>query len=104
MKMKLPSLTGAVVAFALATTSAIAEGDKKEKQEEPKFEDVTVEQLQAAIKDGKVSIIDANGAAAYNKAHIPGALHYRTLKKKGLKTSLPKDKSMLVVAYCGGPQ
>ena len=98
------SLTGVALAFVVATTSAIAEGDKKEKKEEPKFADVTVEQLQAAIKDGKVAIIDANGAAAYNKAHIPGAVHYRTLKKKGLKTALPEDKSALGVAYCGGPQ
>ena len=104
MKTKWTSLVGVAVAFAMAATSAFAEGDKKEKKEEPKFEDVTVEQLQAAIKDGKVAIIDANGAAAYNKAHIPGAVHYRSLKKKGLKTALPKDKSALVVAYCGGPQ
>ena len=51
-----------------------------------------------------MTILDVNGVKSYNKAHIPGARHFGTLKKKGLKQALPDDKATLLVAYCGGPQ
>jgi len=68
------------------------------------FSDMTVEQVQVAIKDGDVTVIDANGKKSYKAGHLPGALHYASLKKKKLQKALPKDKSALIIAYCGGPQ
>lgn len=102
MKQKLLSLMGIALVLVMTVPTAFAQ-DKEEKKN-PEFANLTVEQLQAAIKDGKVTVVDVNGLNSYNKGHIPGALHFRTLKKKGLKAALPKDKAALVVAYCGGPQ
>ncbi|MFZ2643029.1 MAG: rhodanese-like domain-containing protein, partial [Verrucomicrobiia bacterium] len=36
------------------------------------------------------------------EGHIPGAINFSSTKGK-LAKLLPKDKSALVVAYCGGP-
>ena len=101
--MKWITLVGIIaVAIVTATTSAIA--DQKKEETKTEFANITVEQLQAAIKDGKVAIIDVNSVKSYNEAHIPGAMHFKTLKKEELKKALPEDKATLVVAYCGGPQ
>jgi rhodanese-related sulfurtransferase len=66
------------------------------------YPDISISELQKAIKSGKVAIIDVNGAGSYSKAHIPTAIHFSSAGKK-LSKSLPKDKNTLVVSYCGGP-
>lgn len=66
------------------------------------YPDISISELQRAIKGGKVAIIDVNGEGSYNKAHIPTAIHFSSVGKK-LSKSLPKDKDTLVVSYCGGP-
>ena len=104
MNIKLLSLASAFVAMAMSTQSAYAHEEHKDEKKKLVFADLTVEQVQAAIKEGKVSVIDVNGVGSYNKAHVPGAHHFKTLKRKGLKKVLSPDKSALVVAYCGGPQ
>ncbi len=65
------------------------------------FPDISIKDLQAAIKDGKVAVIDVNGAGSFKKGHIPTAIHLASTKD--LSKALPKDKKTLVVAYCGGP-
>ena len=65
------------------------------------YPDVSIKDLQAAIKDGKVAVIDVNGAGSFKKAHIPNAIHFASTKD--LSKVLPKDKKTLIVAYCGGP-
>ena len=50
----------------------------------------------------KVAIPDVNGAASYQKGHVPGAIEF-SANQSSLSSLLPKDKSTLVVAYCGGP-
>jgi rhodanese-related sulfurtransferase len=47
-------------------------------------------------------VIDVNGAASYQKGHIPSAIDF-TAAKADLAKALPEDKNALVVAYCGGP-
>jgi rhodanese-related sulfurtransferase len=47
-------------------------------------------------------LLDVNGTSSWKAGHIPGAIDFTTSKEK-LATLLPKDKSALVVAYCGGP-
>jgi len=66
------------------------------------FPDISVDELEAKIKSGKVTIIDVNGSRAYAAAHIPGAIDFAKDGKK-LKSKLPSKKDALVVAYCGGP-
>lgn len=67
------------------------------------YKDVSIDDLKTAIKNKAVTIIDVNGSTSYKKHHIPGALDY-TQVKDDLAKHLPKDKSALIVAYCGGPK
>lgn len=66
------------------------------------YPDISINELQKAIKNGKVAVIDVNGARSYKKGHIPTAIDFSSTGKN-LAKSLPKDKSTLVVSYCGGP-
>jgi rhodanese-related sulfurtransferase len=66
------------------------------------YPDVTIPEVKQAIADGKVTIIDVNGAQSYKNGHVPGALDFSAIKKE-LATKLPADKGALIVAYCGGP-
>ena len=65
------------------------------------YPDISIKDLQAAIKDGKVTVIDVNGAGSFKKGHIPTAIHFASTKD--LSKALPEDKKTLIVAYCGGP-
>ena len=65
------------------------------------YPDLSIKDLQAAIKDGKVTVIDVNGAGSFKKGHIPTAIHFASTKD--LSKVLPEDKKTLIVAYCGGP-
>ncbi len=68
------------------------------------YEDISIADLEAAIKDGKVALIDVNGSRSYSAVgHIPGAIDYAASAEK-LGELLPADKDTLVVAYCGSPQ
>jgi len=66
------------------------------------YPDISIDELNKAIKDKKVTVLDVNGTDSYAKGHIPGAIDFRA-KKNDLGSMLPADKSSLVVAYCGGP-
>jgi rhodanese-related sulfurtransferase len=67
------------------------------------YPEITIPQLKAAISEQKVVLLDANGSDTYSKGHIPGAIDF-TSTKNSLASVLPKEKSALVVAYCGGPK
>ncbi len=64
------------------------------------FPNISQKDLVKAIKDKSVILVDANGTESYNKAHIPGAINF---KSESFAKGLPKDKKSLIVAYCGGP-
>jgi len=66
------------------------------------YPDISIEDLKAAIKAGKVTVIDVNGSASWKKGHIPGAKDFAAVQGD-LASALPKDKNALIVAYCGGP-
>jgi len=66
------------------------------------FPEISIEELDKAISKGKVVILDVNGERSFRNGHIPGAIEFSS-NQKNLKSMLPKDKSTLVVAYCGGP-
>src|ERR1700722_19770728 len=67
------------------------------------FPDITIDDLKTAMTTQKVVLLDANGTESWQKGHIPGAIDY-TAKKEDLATVMPKDKDVLVVAYCANPQ
>jgi rhodanese-related sulfurtransferase len=67
------------------------------------YPEITIPELKTAISEKKVVLLDANGTDTYSKGHIPGAIDFTALKGS-LASALPKDKSALVVAYCGGPK
>lgn len=66
------------------------------------YPDIAIADLEKAIKDGKVTVLDVNGSKSYAKGHVPGAIDFRANSKK-IADLLPDDKGALVVAYCGGP-
>ena len=55
--------------------------------------------LTKAIADKSATVIDVNGTDSYKSGHIPSAVDFYA--DKDWKSALPKDKSALVVAYCG---
>ena len=66
-------------------------------------QDITIPELKAAIAAGAVTLVDANGTKSWQEGHIAGAIDFKTNEAK-LASLLPKDKSALVVAYCGSPK
>lgn len=65
-----------------------------------KFASISHEELKAAIAKQAVTVLDVNGSDSYQEGRIPGAIDYFAHEKK-LAARLPKDKSALIVAYCG---
>lgn len=66
------------------------------------YEDISVADLEKAIEDGTVTVLDVNGKASFKKGHIPGAVNFAAVED--LSKVLPEDKNALIVAYCGGPR
>lgn len=65
--------------------------------------DISHAQLKKAIAEKKVTLIDVNGTESWQKGHIPGAIDFES-KEKELASTLPADKTALIVAYCGNEQ
>jgi rhodanese-related sulfurtransferase len=67
------------------------------------YPDISIGDLEKAIKAGKVVVIDVNGAKSFTKrGHIPTAVSFKG--QADLSKQLAKaKKDTLVVAYCGGP-
>jgi rhodanese-related sulfurtransferase len=86
------NLFATLCALAVSSLAAFA-GD---------YPDISVAELKRAIAEKKVVVLDVNGGESYARGHVPSALNFASVKDK-LSTVLPKDKSTLVVAYCGGP-
>ena len=67
------------------------------------FPDISIKEVKALSESRKATIIDVNGTESYNAGHVPGALNFVAIKDN-LAAKLPKDKSALIVAYCGNPK
>jgi rhodanese-related sulfurtransferase len=65
--------------------------------------DISINDLKTAITNKSVTLLDANGTEMYREGHIPGAINFEANADELTKV-LPKDKSALIVAYCGGPK
>jgi ArsR family transcriptional regulator len=59
---------------------------------------VTIEELEAMMKDGKVFLVDVRSQDAYDIAHIPGAKLIPSGEILNHLKELPSDK--LIVTYC----
>jgi rhodanese-related sulfurtransferase len=79
----------------------IKTGENKVKYEK-QFPLISRTELEKAIRDKSVVLIDANSAKTYAAGHIPGALNY-TNAGKSFASLLPADKKAFFVAYCGEP-
>jgi rhodanese-related sulfurtransferase len=66
------------------------------------YPDISHAQLVAALKAHNVFVIDCNPPDIYNQGHVPTAVYYYAVKDR-LASLMPKDKSILVVAYCANP-
>lgn len=70
---------------------------------EHEFADISQKDLTDAIAAKSALVIDVNGTDSYKEGHIPSAIDFEA-KAAALADSLPKDKTALIVAYCGSPQ
>lgn len=68
-----------------------------------KVADISHADLQAAIAKKSVTVLDVNGSDSFAEGRIPGSIDYIANKAK-IAALLPKDKTALVVAYCGNEQ
>lgn len=80
----------------------IKSGADKRAEYQARFPEIKRDELQKAITEKTVFLVDANGTDSYVTAHIPGAVNFDKAAKTFTK-DLPADKSTLIVAYCGGP-
>jgi len=67
------------------------------------FADISIKEVKALAESKKAVLIDVNGTESFEKGRVPGALNFEAIKDK-LASSLPADKSTLIVAYCGSPK
>ncbi len=66
------------------------------------FPEISHAELVDAIDNGMVTLLDCNGTESFKAGHIPHAIDFEA-KSAVLADLLPRNKSSLVVAYCGGP-
>lgn len=59
--------------------------------------------MEMMASNADFTLVDARPATRYAAAHISGAVNIGTKAYKEKAGSLPKDKSKLLVLYCGGP-
>lgn len=86
---------------ATATTAQVIPASYSSQEN---FPDMSLDELNQAIKAGKAVVIDVNGTRSFKKGRIPTALNYDALGEDGLAKALPANKDTLIVAYCGGPR
>ena len=59
---------------------------------------VTIDELEALIKDGKVLVLDVRTQDSYDAGHIPGARLIPAGEVQNHLKELPRDK--MIVTYC----
>ena len=59
---------------------------------------VTIEELEAMLKDGTAVVIDVRTQAAYDQGHIPGSRLIPSAEILNHINELPRDK--MIVTYC----
>jgi rhodanese-related sulfurtransferase len=81
-------------AFAANTNSTCAN--------EEHYPLVSKSELKNYVQSKQAFVVDVNSSESFQKAHVPGAIHFES-HEKDFAQMLPKDHNALIVAYCGGP-
>ena len=63
---------------------------------------ISIKELGTILERGDAILLDVNGSKYFAKGHIPGAIDFRA-HEGALAEKLGKDKSRLIVVYCGAP-
>jgi rhodanese-related sulfurtransferase len=61
---------------------------------------ITREELQAAIADGTVVVVETLGPMYYNSGHLPGAINIPHTEVAELAPELLPDRDAAIVTYC----
>jgi rhodanese-related sulfurtransferase len=61
---------------------------------------ITRDELQAAIQNGDVIVVEALGRQYYDDAHLPGAINIPHTEVARLAPQLLPDKAAAIVTYC----
>ncbi len=75
--------------------------DASDCSNEARFPVIAKAELHRVVESKEATIIDVNSRESFEKAHVPGAIHFMTQEKE-LTSLLPAKKDALIVAYCGG--
>ena len=59
---------------------------------------VTIEEMEAMLKDGTAIVIDVRNQAAYDQGHIPGSRLIPAGEILNHTSELPRDK--MIITYC----
>lgn len=62
---------------------------------------VSPAELLPLVQDHRVTVIDVNSHQSWEKAHVPGALHFDPVA--WTEADLPPDKQAILVFYCSNP-
>lgn len=71
---------------------------------EPKqIPEISREELVAALRDGRVMLVDVLSPESFAANHIPGAINLPVADIPGRAAEVVRDRDAPVVVYCGGP-
>lgn len=68
----------------------------------PVTPEISTNQLQAILREGKIPVLDVRSAEEYALAHIPGSLNFYEKELEQILKAYPSPASALVF-YCNGP-
>ncbi len=67
------------------------------------FEDLSARDLKKKMDEGtRMLIVDLRESRDYHEGHVPTALNVPPQKLYLLRSTLPEDKTTLIVLYCRG--
>jgi rhodanese-related sulfurtransferase len=61
---------------------------------------ITRDELQAAIENGEVTVVDALPASYFEQQHLPGAVNLFVDEAAGRAADVLPDKAAAIVTYC----
>ena len=80
---------------------SMAKADCKSESHYPEIDKATLTSL---VGQKGVMIVDVNSKDSFQQAHVPGAIHFGSMKPAAFVKALPEDHNAPIVAYCGGPE
>ena len=90
-------------AVSLASTFSIGALASSPCENAATYKEVSRVELASLVEKKQAFVVDVNGEESFQKHHVPTAIHFETNRAKFAQL-LPKEKTSLIVAYCGGPK